>query len=116
MTREKVEEIMGAEPKIQASFELVGNYIKFNINGEEKVVSIESLLALSAEPCEDMTREEAEKHAKGLKEFCRDRDNLDEPCEDCPFHFYDGFAGVCVFNYGLYPSEWFKPQESEGKE
>ena len=30
-----------------------------------------------------MTREEAEEHAKKLKEFCRDRDNLDEPCEDC---------------------------------
>ena len=56
-----------------------------------------------------MTREEAEEHAKMLKEFCRDRDNLDEPCEDCPFHFYDGFAGFCVFNYGLYPNEWFKP-------
>lgn len=62
----------------------------------------------------NMTREEAEEHAKMLKEFCEDRDNLDEPCEDCPFHFYDGSAGICVFNYGLYPNEWFNPQaESE---
>lgn len=63
-----------------------------------------------------MTREEAEEHAKKLKEFCRDRDNLDEPCEDCPFHFYDGFKGVCIFNYGLYPSEWFKPKETESED
>ena len=62
-----------------------------------------------------MTHTEALEHAKALREFCRDRDNLDEPCEDCPFHFYDGFAGFCVFNYGLYPNEWFKPQESEDK-
>lgn len=60
---------------------------------------------------EKMTREEVWEHAKMLKEFCRDRDNLDDPCEDCPFHFYDGFAGFCVLNYGLYPNEWFEPQE-----
>ena len=61
-----------------------------------------------------MTREEALDHARMLKEFCRDRDNLDEPCEDCPFHFYGGLTGICVLNHGLYPNEWYKPQtESE---
>ena len=49
--------------------------------------------------------------ARAIKDYCRDRDNLDEPCEDCPFHFYDGFAGFCVLNYGLYPNEWFKPDK-----
>ena len=61
-----------------------------------------------------MTKEEALEHAKALKEFCEDRDNLDEPCEDCPFHFYGGLVGICVLNHGLYPNEWYKPQaESE---
>ena len=52
--------------------------------------------------------------ARAIKEYCRDRDNLDEPCEGCPFHFYDGFAGFCVLNYGLYPNEWYKPEGEEG--
>ena len=73
----------------------------------EEINELPSVAIPSAEPTY---------HAKMLREFCRDRDNLDEPCEDCPFHFYDGFAGFCVFNYGLYPNEWFKPQERSDKE
>lgn len=57
-----------------------------------------------------MTDEQAIEHAKALKEYCSDRDNLDECCEGCPFHFYLGTRGICVLNYGLYPNEWFKPQ------
>ena len=41
---------------------------------------------------------------------------MKEPCEDCPFHLYDGFAGFCVLNYGLYPNEWFMPQERSEKQ
>lgn len=56
-----------------------------------------------------MTDEQALEHAKALKEYCSDRDNLDECCEGCPFHFYLGTRGICVMNYGLYPNEWFEP-------
>ena len=63
-----------------------------------------------------MTDNEALEHAKAIRDFCRDKDSLDEPCEGCLFHFYDGFAGFCVFNYGLYPNEWFKPKHISGKE
>ena len=46
--------------------------------------------------------------ARAIKEYCRDRDNLDEPCEDCPFHFYMGYKGHCRFK--SFPSEWNLPE------
>lgn len=46
--------------------------------------------------------------ARKIKEYCRDRDNLDEPCEDCPFHFYMGYKGHCRFK--SFPSEWDLPE------
>ena len=51
--------------------------------------------------------------ARAIKDYCRNRDSLDEPCEGCPFHFYDGFAGFCVINYGLYPNEWYKTDKRD---
>ena len=63
-----------------------------------------------------MTDQEALEHAKALKEFCRGKDMLDEPCVDCPFHLMDGWAGFCVLNYGLYPNEWFKPKQAESED
>ena len=46
--------------------------------------------------------------ARAIKEYCRDRDNLDEPCEDCAFHFYMGYKGHCRFK--SFPSEWNLPE------
>lgn len=46
MTREEVEEIMGTESKIQASFEVIGDdvkFIKLIVNGKENIVSVEEL-------------------------------------------------------------------------
>ena len=43
MTREELEKAMGNEPKIQASFEVIGDYIKFNVNGKEKIFSFDEL-------------------------------------------------------------------------
>lgn len=50
--------------------------------------------------------------ARAIKEYCRDRDNLDEPCEGCPFHFCLGYRGYCCFEFGRdnYPSEWNLPE------
>lgn len=45
-------------------------------------------------------------HAKAIKEYCSQQDALDEPCENCPFHFYRGYNGQCILNNGLYPNEW----------
>ena len=50
--------------------------------------------------------------ARAIKEYCRDRDNLDEPCEDCPFHFYMGYKGHCRFK--SFPSEWDLPEGEKG--
>ena len=50
--------------------------------------------------------------ARAIKEYCRDRDNLDEPCEDCPFHFYMGYKGHCRFK--SFPSEWNLPEGEKG--
>ena len=50
-------------------------------------------------------------HARAIKEYCRDRDNLDEPCEGCPFHFYMGYKGHCRFK--SFPSEWNLPEGEE---
>ena len=59
MTREEVEEVMRPSEPIQVSFEVIGDYVKFNISGEEKVVSIGELENISSEPCEDcISREE----------------------------------------------------------
>ena len=50
--------------------------------------------------------------ARTIKEYCRDRDNLDEPCEGCPFHFYMGYKGHCRFK--SFPSEWDLPEGEKG--
>lgn len=50
--------------------------------------------------------------ARAIKEYCRDRDNLDEPCEGCPFHFYMGYKGHCRFK--SFPSEWKLPEREKG--
>lgn len=50
--------------------------------------------------------------ARAIKDYCRDRDNLDEPCEDCPFHFYMGYRGHCRFK--SFPSEWNLPEGEKG--
>ena len=61
-----------------------------------------------------LTESDLVEHAKAIKDYCRQRDNLDDCCEDCQFHFYDGYKGKCIFNYGLYPNEWFNPN-AEGR-
>lgn len=58
-----------------------------------------------------MTDEEIMEHAKAIKKYCEERDNREDCCEDCPFHFYLGTSGRCVLNYGLYPNEWFNPKK-----
>lgn len=61
MTREEVEKIMGDEPKIQASFEVIGDdvkFIKLIVNGKENIVSVEELENTLSEPCDCISREE----------------------------------------------------------
>lgn len=60
-----------------------------------------------------MTDNEVLEHAQAIKQYCTDRDRLDDPCENCPFHFYRGIVGICVLNNDLYPNEWYNPEESE---
>ena len=57
--------------------------------------------------------EEILAHAKALKEYCAQRDNNDDVCEGCPFHFYRDTRGQCVLNDGLYPNEWYKPNNKD---
>ena len=52
--------------------------------------------------------------ARAIKEYCRDRNSLDEPCEGCPFHFYVGYRGYCRFE--SLPAEWDLPEEEKGGE
>jgi hypothetical protein len=61
MTREVIEEVMGASEPIQASFEVIGDdvkFIKLIVNGKEKVISIEELENTLSEPCDCICREE----------------------------------------------------------
>lgn len=61
MTREVIEEVMGASEPIQASFEVIGDdvkFIKLIVNGKEKVISIEELENTLSEPCDCISREE----------------------------------------------------------
>lgn len=61
MTREEIEEVMGASKPIQASFEVIGDdvkFIKLIVNGKEKVISIEELENTLSEPCDCISREE----------------------------------------------------------
>lgn len=64
--------------------------------------------------CTPLTEPNLVEHAKAIKDYCRQRDNIDDCCEDCQFHFYDGYKGKCIFNYGLYPNEWFNPNAESG--
>lgn len=59
--------------------------------------------------------EEILAHAKALKEYCAQRDNSDDVCEGCPFHFYRGTNGQCILNDGLYPNEWYKPNKENNE-
>ena len=56
MTREELEKAMGNEPKIQASFEVIGDdvkFIKLIVNGKENIVSVEELITTYTEPCRE---------------------------------------------------------------
>lgn len=65
---------------------------------------IDRMPTVKAVPIEDILG-----HAKAIKEYCQQRDNIDDCCERCPFHDYLGTKGICVLNYGLYPNEWYEP-------
>lgn len=71
---------------------------------------VDSVPTVQAIPIEDILG-----HAKAIKEYCQQRDNIDDCCEGCPFHDYLGTKGICVLNYGLYPNEWYKPN-NEGSD
>lgn len=61
MTREEIEEVMGASKPIQASFEVIGDdvkFIKLIVNGKENIVSVEELENTPSEPCDCISREE----------------------------------------------------------
>jgi hypothetical protein len=95
MTREELEGIMGDEPKIQASFEVIGDdvkFIKLIVNGKEKVVSIEELEKTLPEPCEDcISRAELLKAVDTWDKFGCDANNKLVRIKDCyvPYIRYD---------------------------
>jgi len=95
MTREELEKAMGNEPKIQASFEAIGDdgkFIKLIVNGKEKVVSIEELEKTLPEPCEDcISRAELLKAVDTWDKFGCDADSKLVPYKDCyvPYIHYD---------------------------
>ena len=63
-----------------------------------------------------MTDSEVLEHAKAIKEYCQQRDKLDDCCDGCPFLFFLGTKGICVLNYGLYPNEWYWPNMRKERE
>lgn len=55
-----------------------------------------------------MSDNELWEHVEAIKTYC---DTFTDGCDDCIFHYYRGYEGICVLNDGLYPNEWFKPQK-----
>ena len=82
MTREELEKAMGdSEPIAIVNFEVIGDYIKFSVNGKEKVFSLDELEEYSSvvEPCENcISREEV---CKYIAEFVNHEYATDRECE-----------------------------------
>ena len=51
-------------------------------------------------------------HARAIKEYCKAREENEEGCDGCPFHFYLGFRGCCIFRF--YPCYWNLPEGEKG--
>lgn len=124
MTNKEVLEVMGDSEPIQASFEVIGDdvkFIKLIVNGKEKVVSIEELEKTLPESCDDcISRAELLKAVDTWDRFgCDAGSSKLVPIKDCyvPYIHYDDVVKAIKGMPSIQPKtktgHWIKGKCSE---